>query len=130
MSLIKYCFPNTNSLRAAFNEEFFLPALDVAEEPGQYLIRVDLPGVTKEDVRVSFDNGVLTVEGERKHEAEQKERSYHRVERSYGKFARSLELGQEVDGQAVKAAYKDGILTITVPKVERAKPKAVDIVVE
>jgi HSP20 family protein len=108
------------------NENWF-PALDVSEDANQYTIEADVPGLKKEDVRLSFDNGVLTIEGERKSETEKKDKNYHRVERTYGKFVRSLNLGTGVDANAIRAHYKEGVLNITVPKSEKAKPKAIDI---
>ena len=130
MSLIKYCFPGTQALRGAFNDEFFFPALDVSEDQGQYTVQVDLPGLAKENVHLSFKEGILTIEGERKSESEQKDKDYHRVERSFGKFTRSLNLGTGVNAQAIKAGYKEGVLTVIVPKAEQAKPKTIDINVE
>lgn len=114
---------------AGFNRsvENFFPAFDVTEESAQYVIKVDLPGLSKEDVRISIDNGILAIEGERKVETEQKDKKYHRIERSYGQFVRSVNLGLGVDAQNIKANYKDGVLTVTVPKSERAKPKTIDI---
>ncbi len=105
----------------------FYPALDVIEEKDQYVLKTDLPGIKKEDIKVSVENGILTIEGERKSETEQKDKHVHRVERSYGRFARSLNLGTNVDNSKVHASYKDGVLQLIVPKSEAAKPKAIDI---
>lgn len=144
MSLIQFRPKNQDSVREILNDDFFfspfypasvfsrgvenfVPALDVAEENNQYIIKADVPGFNKEDVHLSFDNGVLTIEGERKNDVEHKDKKYHRVERSYGKFVRSINLGTGVDAQAIKANYKDGVLTVTVPKSEKAKPKTIDI---
>ncbi len=144
MSLIQFRPKSQDPVREILNDEFFFgpyfpssvlnrglenftPALDVAEEGNQYLIKADVPGFNKEDVHLSFDNGILTIEGERKNEIEQKDKKYHRIERSYGKFVRSVNLGAGVDALAIKANYKDGVLTVTVPKSERAKPKTIDI---
>lgn len=143
MSLIQYVNKPVDPLREVFNEEFFnsffprleqargssqwFAALDVAEEKDAYLIKVDLPGVKKEDVHLSFENGILTIEGERRSEAEHKEKNYHRLERAYGRFVRSLNLGTGVDANKIEANYKDGVLEIHVAKSERAKPKAIDI---
>ena len=131
MSLIQYRCGSSDPVRELFGEGSsfapFFAALDVTEEAGQYTVKADVPGLKKEDVHLSFDNGILTIEGERKSETEQKDKNYHRIERSYGKFARGLNLGFGVDADAIKADYKDGVLTITVPKSEKAKPKSIDI---
>ncbi len=110
-----------------FAAENVFPALDVSEDINQYAIEIDVPGVKKEDVKVTFDNGILTIQGERKSETESKDKSYHRMERSYGKFVRSINLGRDVDTGHIKANYKEGVLAISVPKSERAKPKSIDI---
>ena len=105
----------------------FYPALDVIEEKDQYVLKADLPGISKEDIKVSVENGLLTIEGERKSESEHKDKQIHRLERSYGRFVRSLNLGTSVDNSKIRANYKDGVLQLTVPKSEAAKPKAIDI---
>ena len=93
-------------------------ALDVVEEKEQYVLKADLPGINKEDIKVSVENGILTIEGERKAETEQKDKQVHRVERSYGHFVRSLNFGTNVDSSKIQANYKDGVLQLTVPKSE------------
>lgn len=105
----------------------FYPALDVIEEKDQYVLKADLPGVNKENIKVSVENGVLTIEGERRSEDEHRDKQVHRIERSYGRFVRSLNLGTNVDNSKIRAHYKDGVLQLIVPKSEAAKPKAIDI---
>jgi HSP20 family protein len=105
-------------------------ALDVVEEKEQYVLKADLPGINKEDVKVSVENGILTIEGERKSETEQKDKQVHRVERSYGRFVRSLNVGTNVDTAKIKANYKNGVLELIVPKSEETKPKSIDIHVD
>jgi HSP20 family protein len=100
------------------------------EEKEQYVLKADLPGINKEDIKVSVENGILTIEGERKTETEQKDKQVHRVERSYGRFVRSLNVGTNVDTSKIHASYKDGVLQLVVPKVEAAKPKSIDIKVD
>ena len=115
---------------AKWDSEFgnlFRPAVDLTETDQHYLVKADLPGMKKEDIRVSVENGILAIEGERKSEAETKEKNYHRVERSYGRFVRSFNLGSAVDDARINANYKDGVLEITVPKVEKAKAKTIDV---
>ncbi len=131
MSLIHYRPSSPDLIQEFFTNDFFagnwFPALDVAEDAQAFTVKADLPGLKKEDIRLSFDNGILSVQGERQGEQVQQQKNYHRVERSYGKFVRSLNLGAEVNTEAIKADYKDGVLTVTVPKIEKAKPKAIDI---
>jgi HSP20 family protein len=94
------------------------PAVDVAEEDGAYLITADLPDVPKEDATVMVKDGVLTISGERKREKteEDKKKKYHRVERSYGKYQRSFRIPENVDPAAIEANFKDGVLTVRMPK--------------
>jgi HSP20 family protein len=102
-------------------------AIDVVEEKEQYVLKADLPGINKEDIKVSVENGILTIEGERKTETEQKDKQVHRVERSYGRFVRSLNVGTNIDTSKIQASYKDGVLQLNVPKSEAVKPKSIDI---
>ena len=103
------------------------PSVDIAETAEEYQIKAELPEVKKEEIKVSVDNGVLRIEGERKHEKEEKGKKWHRVERSYGSFSRSFTLPSNAVADRVKAEFKDGVLTIEVPKAEEAKPKAITI---
>jgi HSP20 family protein len=105
----------------------YVPALELRENKDNVYVSVELPGVDKKDVEVTLHDGVLTVSGERKQETEVKEGEYFRTERSYGRFQRQVALAQPVDADAVKAAYKDGVLTITLPKTPEAKPKPITI---
>ncbi|MEK6550333.1 MAG: Hsp20/alpha crystallin family protein [Pseudomonadota bacterium] len=107
-----------------------VPAMDVAETEHGYVIKAEMPGVRKEDINITLENGVLSIAGESREEKEEKDNGrVIRQERRYGKYVRSLRLGTEVDDKQIKAAYKDGILEITVPKAEAVKPKkiAVDV---
>jgi HSP20 family protein len=103
------------------------PAVDVQETEKEYLVKADLPEVRKEDVKVGIEDGILTLEGERKQEKEEKNKKFHRVERVYGKFVRRLALPMEIDAQKVAAEFKDGVLNIRLPKTETAKPRAIDV---
>ena len=103
------------------------PAVDVAETEKEYVIKADLPELKKEDVKVELLDGVLTVEGERKQEKEEKGKTFHRVERSYGKFVRRFALPTEVDAAKVQAEFKDGVLSVHLPKTAVAKPKAIEV---
>jgi HSP20 family protein len=103
------------------------PPVDIFERQDQLVIRAEVPGVQKEDMDVRIENGVLTLHGERKEDNETKDVSTHLMERVYGSFTRSFSLPTTVDATRVAAAYKDGVLEVTVPKVETAKPKKIEI---
>jgi len=103
------------------------PLVDISETTAEYVIQAEIPEVRKEDVKVSLEHGVLTVQGMRRQEAEEKGKKYHRVERSYGSFVRSFSLPDLVDDTKVQAVFKDGILTLHLPKSEKAKPKAIEV---
>lgn len=105
-----------------------IPRLDVVERDQEFLVKAELPGIKKEDIDISLENGVLTITAESKSETEEKEGDrVIRQERRYGKYVRSLRLGKEVDEKQVKASYKDGILELTLPKAEEVKPKKINI---
>jgi len=106
------------------------PAVDIYEDKDHYTVKAELPGLKQEDIKVSLTNNTLTIRGERKAEHEEKRGGYHRLERAYGEFCRSFQLPTEVDADHIKAHYKDGILEITVPKSEKAKPKEISIKVD
>jgi HSP20 family protein len=103
------------------------PAIDVQETDKEYLLKADLPEVKKEDVKVDVKNGVLTIEGERKQEKEEKGKTFHRIERSYGKFVRRITVPTEVDETKIAAEFKDGVLNVHLPKTATAKPRSIDI---
>lgn len=109
--------------------EEFMPLADIVERDKEYLIKLDLPEVPKEDVKVLFDDGVLTIRGERKIEKEDKGEKVHRTERYYGLFERSFVLPEDVDAKAIRAESKDGVLTIHLPRmaVEKARPVAITV---
>ena len=103
------------------------PAVDLEETEKEYTLKADLPDMQKSDVKVGIDGGVLTIEGERKKEQEEKGKKFHRIERSYGKFVRRMPVPSDVDQQHVGAEFKDGVLRVHMPKSETAKPRALDI---
>lgn len=103
------------------------PLVDIVEDDKEYLITAELPGVKKEDVKVTVENGVLTISGERKFEKEEKGKKYHRVERAYGNFVRSFTLPDDADANKVNAEFKDGVLKVRVTKSESAKPKQIEV---
>ncbi|MGE0468531.1 MAG: Heat shock protein, Hsp20 family [Candidatus Nitrospira kreftii] len=103
------------------------PSVDISETEGEYQIKAEIPDVKKEDVKVTLEDGVLTIQGERKHEKEEKGKKYHRIERSYGSFVRTFSLPDVIDDDKVKAEFKDGVLNLHLPKSEKAKPKAIEV---
>jgi HSP20 family protein len=103
------------------------PAMDVTENESAYVVSVELPGVAKEDVSVELHDDVLTIRGEKKSEREEKKERRRWVERRYGSFSRSFTLPRNAAGDRVDAAFKDGVLTLTIPKTEESKPKTVKI---
>jgi len=110
-----------------FENAVWMPLTDIIEGKDNYVLKLDLPGVSKNDVKISYSDGQLMISGERKQEKESKDSKYHRVERSYGKYYRSFTLPQKIQEDKIDAEFKDGQLTITVPKSEEAKPKELDI---
>ena len=105
----------------------WLPLVDITEDGHEYLIKAELPEVRKEDVKVTVESGVLTISGERKFEKEEKDKRYHRIERSYGSFTRSFSVPDDADDSRVSAEFKDGVLTVRLTKSEKARPKSVEV---
>jgi HSP20 family protein len=103
------------------------PSADISENEKEYVIRASLPGVKKDDIKVNMQEGMITIAGERKQETEDQNEKFHRVESVYGSFARSFGLPDNVKGEAVKSEYKDGILTVHIPKAEREKAKQIAV---
>jgi len=103
------------------------PLVDITEDEKEYLITAELPEVKKEDLKVTVENGVLNITGERRFEKEEKGKRYHRVERAYGTFTRSFTLPEDADGGKVNADFKDGVLKVHLAKSEKAKPKSIDV---
>lgn len=105
----------------------WMPAVNIRETEGAYFVEADLPGLTKEDVDITLENNLLRLTGERRFEKDTKDENYHRVERSFGTFLRTFSLPSQVDPEGVKASFKDGVLTIEVPKAEEARPRKIAI---
>jgi HSP20 family protein len=103
------------------------PLVDISEDDKEYLIKAELPGLKKEEVKVTVEEGVMTISGERKVEKEEKTKKYHRVERAYGKFERSFTLPDKADGAKVNAEFKDGMLQVHLPKTEKPAKKALEV---
>jgi HSP20 family protein len=113
-------FPQSASRR-------WIPAIDLVETEGEFVLRADLPGLSEQDVSIELEDNVLTLSGERKSEHEERKQGYYRVERSSGSFRRTLTLPEGVDAEAVKATFDRGVLEIRVPKPEQRKPRKVQI---
>ena len=123
-------------LRGAFSPAFgegevstrtWAPPVDIYENGDNLVLKAELPGLSPEDVEIRVENNTLYLKGERNFEKEVKEQNYHRVERSYGTFTRTFSLPNSVDADKVAANFKDGVLTLTMPKKEEAKPKTIKI---
>jgi HSP20 family protein len=103
------------------------PAVDISERKDAYVVSAEVPGMRPEDLEVTLDDGLLTIRGERRMEEESSDRQYHRVERRYGAFRRSITLPSQVQSDAIEASYADGVLQVVVRKSEAAKPKKIDV---
>lgn len=111
-------------------EETFSPAIELYEKDNEYIVEAELPGLKHDEIKVNVEGDVLTISGERKREKEIQRENVYRSERFYGRFVRRIALPEDVDLEKVKASYKDGILKISVPKSEKAKPKKIDVKIE
>lgn len=141
MTLMRYTRPGSDLMSKRFSDimdEFFndavkarqdsfVPGIDISETDDKFLINVELPGMKKDDIDVSLENGRLTISGERKFEKEDKGKTFHRIETSYGSFNRSFQLPDNVDEESVKATYEDGILNISIDKAEDKVTKKIEI---
>ncbi len=111
-------------------EEDWMPAVDVSETGDKITIKAEVPGMEAKDIEINMVGDTLTIKGEKKLEREEKEENYHTVERSYGSFTRAMKLPATVDADKVEASYKNGVLTVVMPKKEEVKPKAIEIKAE
>jgi HSP20 family protein len=118
-----------NPARFAGDDSYgsWVPPVDIFEKNENLVLRVELPGVEKDDIEVRIENGVLSLHGQRRRDQEIEEKNAYRLERSFGAFSRSFSLPTTVDATRIAATYKDGILEVTLPKAEEAKPKRVPI---
>jgi HSP20 family protein len=105
----------------------WVPAVDILETENELVLKADVPGVELKDIEIQLENGTLTVKGERKFEKEEKNKGFHRMERTYGAFVRYFTVPDTIDAEHVKAAYEAGVLTISLPKKEVAKPRAIKV---
>ncbi|MFL6261484.1 MAG: Hsp20/alpha crystallin family protein [Thermoanaerobaculia bacterium] len=105
----------------------WVPPVDIQETADGYRLQAELPGLTRDDINITLENNVLRLSGERKLEKDVRKESFQRIERTYGAFSRAFALPQQVNGEGVQAACENGVLTITVPKAEQAKPRKIEI---
>ncbi len=105
----------------------WLPVVDIYEQGDSLVVQAELPGLRKDDVSVQVENSVLTLQGERRQEKSVKSEQYHRLERSFGRFTRSFSLPSGIDTKNIRAEFRDGILKVTLPKAEEAKPKKIEV---
>jgi HSP20 family protein len=105
----------------------WVPALDISERKDAYLVTVELPGVEPDDLQITMEDGLLTIQGERQFAQESSEQQFHRVERRYGAFRRSITLPAQVQAEQIEASFENGVLQIVVPKAEEAKPKRIQV---
>ena len=105
------------------------PSVDILETQNELVVKADLPEVKLEDISINLENGILSLKGERKFEHKEDKAGYHRLERGYGSFARNFAIPETVDAEKVNAAFKDGVLTVTLPKKEVAKPRPIKVTV-
>ncbi len=121
--------------RGSTGDEFmnlsaWTPAADIAEHDDAFVVKAELPGLTKEDVKITVRDNVLTIQGEKKQESESKESNYRSIERTYGSFQRSFTLPTSIKSDKIDASFKDGVLSITMPKAEDARPKQIEVKVK
>ena len=112
------------------NSDVYYPAVDIEENEDAYRVFIELPGMEKKDIKISFQDDVLTISGEKKDQKEDKDRNYHYFERRFGKFERSFRIHTDVIEDKIDAGFKDGVLTVDMPKAEIAKPKEIEVKVK
>ena len=123
----RFGFGNDGDGNDEYQNAVWSPLTDISENKDNFILKMDLPGVNKNDLKISYSDGQLNISGERKQEKEDKDSKYHRIERSYGQYFRSFSLPNKIKENEIDAEFKDGQLIVTVPKSEEAKPKQLDI---
>ncbi len=123
----RFGLTDSSSDEEEYENAVWMPLTDISENKDNYTIHLDLPGVKKEDVKISYSEGQLSISGERKQEKVSGDSKYHRLERAFGKYFRSFALPSKIREDKIEAEFKDGQLIITVPKAEEAKPKEIPI---
>jgi HSP20 family protein len=113
-----------------FQGSYYTPAVDIAEHDNEFIVKMELAGVSKEDVKISLESNILTIKGEKKQEKEEENKNFHRLERSYGSFQRSFTLPTTVKSDKIDAVFTDGVLSVTLPRMEESKPKQIEVKVK
>jgi HSP20 family protein len=126
-SFLDGTFPRFGISNGGLKMAQWSPQVDITEDDKEYLIKADLPEMKKDEIKVNVANGVLSVSGERKTEKEEKNKKFHRIERSFGRFERSFSLPEDSDAAKIAAEFKDGVLKVHLPKSPVAKPKTVEV---
>ncbi len=121
-SLLNSVWGDWNAGGSALN-----PRVDIEEHEDRFDVHADLPGVKKEEISVTVENGTLTIKGERSRFSDSKSKNVKRSERTYGAFSRSFRVGEQIEVDKITATYRDGVLTLSVPKAEAARPKSIDV---
>ena len=111
-------------------QDLWAPTVDIVENNGNIEVKVELPGMNKDDIKVTIKNNMLQLSGERRQEEKTEEKTFHRIERYFGKFSRTIQLPADIDADKIKAQYKDGVLNITLPKPKSMKPKEIEVEVK
>ena len=114
----------------AFSKNAWVPALDILETEDRFEVTVDLPGIESEQVEVTFEDGMLTIRGNREFARDEEQGQFHRIERSYGSFARSVRLPHTADAEKIQASFDQGVLKVEVPKRDEAKPRTIEVKVK
>jgi HSP20 family protein len=125
--LFEDTFSRTRGRDETLGKGMWTPAVDIYENEEAVVVKAEIPGVERDQISVETKDGILTLHGERKFEKEVKEENYHRIERAYGTFHRSFSLPSSIEQEKISAKFKDGVLEVTLPKKERAKPKQIKV---
>lgn len=126
----RFGITKNNDDNQEYENAVWMPLTDVYEDKDNFKMKIDLPGIKKEDVKISYSNGKLSISGERVEEEENKDAKCHRIERTFGKYYRSFNLPENVQADKIDAKFNDGQLSITIPKAEEAKPKEIEVKVK
>ena len=121
-------FPNDEYLQERLHP--VVPVINVEENEDSFNISAEIPGMKKNDIKISFQDNMLTISGEKQEEKKRKGRNYHRIERNFGKFSRSINIPADVRADKISAEYEDGVLYISIPKSEEARPKLIEVKVK
>lgn len=125
--LVDSVFRNGETRETSFLQGTWTPAADINEDRDNYYLHIELPGMSRDDIKLRYDDGTLVISGEKKSSFENNDISYHRVERSYGKFERSFRITSQILSDKISAEFTDGVLSITLPKAEEVKAKEIEV---